>query len=435
MAIFARVWMAIHGSFWFIPTLLAIFLSLAAIGAQQLEAGWVFGEEAYAPALGVDGARTLLSTIAGGMMTVASIVISLTFVALTTMSSQLGPRILLFFMHDRPTQFVIGAFVGTFLFALISLTATGGPEDNVPLAALAGAVALAVLSFGLMVYYVHHVAASIQADVLVARLGEQLITAIDDLAEGPVGAKRWQGAPQERGDRSTVLAAPASGYLTYVEREKLLAAAREIDGRIELLARPADFVIEGVELLRVWSREEIDEARILNAITLGPNRTPLQQAHFEFAALTEVAVRALSPGINDPYTAVSCIDRLTQGLAHAARRGIAGDLSHREDGKVLLVERRHSFADYINTAFAPIRQHARTDALVARRMASAYIQLSRLVEREDERGMLRAAAKGFRDDLAEHMSSDRDRKSIVRDLDEAIEALAAPREETTAESA
>ena len=422
-----RVWAAVQGSFWLIPVVMASVLSGLALLLTQVDAGRPSAADALFVTLGVEGARTVLSTIAGGMMTVASIVISLTFVALTTMSSQLGPRILVFFMRDRPTQIVLGAFTGTFLFALIALSATGGPDDHVPAAAVLAAIGFAVISFGLMAFYVHHAAESLQADILVSRLAAQLLTAIDDLASVRRGDRivASDDLPGPEPDSCT-LGAPGAGYVEFIDRDGLLAIARESGGRIDILARPASFLLKGVALVRL-SAEAMERQKAVRAcITLSPTRTPMQQAHFEFSAITEIAVRALSPGVNDPYTAAACVDRLFEGLAKAAQRGVTGDIVHREDGRILLTERRHSFGDYLDTAFAPIRKYGRDDALVAGRIAAGYEMLAAMITNEDERAMLCSAARNFRNELDEHMSSARDRETLLEQLDRMIDALEGP---------
>lgn len=422
----ARIWLAVQGSFWLIPILIAGLLSTLALILTHFDAGLPPGSTPLAT-LGVDGARTVLSTIAGGMMTVASIVISLTFVALTTMSSQLGPRMLVFFMRDRPTQIVLGAFTGTFLFALIALSATGGVDNRVPATAVLSAIGFAVISFGMMAYYVHHAAESLQADILVSRLADQLLHAIDGLAAVRRGDRIVSAGdlPAPDADACT-LGAPGAGYVEFIDRNGLLSIARESGGRIDILARPASFLLKGVALVRVSEGLRERQNAIRACITLSPTRTPAQQAHFEFSAITEIAVRALSPGVNDPYTAASCINRLFEGLARATQYGVTGDIVHREDGRVLLTERRHSFADYLDTAFAPIRKYGRDDALVAGHIAAGYDMLATTITDEAERAMLCSAARGFRNELDQHMSSARDREALLEQLDRMIAALERP---------
>lgn len=415
----------ISGSFWFAPALIALGMSGLAFLALEVDRGSAGRIMDFVPMrLDVDGARVVLSTIAGGMMTVTSIVFSLTFVALTTMSSQLGPRILLFFMHDRPTQVVLGAFVGVFVFALVALLGAGGGIAAPPTFSLGLAMIMSACAFGLMIYFVHHIAESLQADVVVARLGEQLRSAIENVSERDEG-EQVDEAMRRRFDSAEThpIAAPVSGYVQYIDIAGLLEAAERKEFSIELLARPADFCVAGDAVARGAGDKEAIEKAVVAAFIFGERRSPSQQAHFEITALTEVAVRALSPGVNDPYTAAACIDRLLDGLVHAARRLNLGDAAHCKDGRVLLIERRYDFADHLDAAFSQIRAHSRTDPLVLMRMVTAYETLERLVEGETERRMVAEAVEGLRADIDRRVDSERDRTKLLEQADRTLAAL------------
>ena len=166
-----------------------------------------------------------------------------------------------------------------------------------------------------------------------------------------------------------------------------------------------------------------DSASLLSAFVLGPQRTPEQHAHFEIVALSEVALRALSPSVNDPYTAISCIDRLVEGLEHISRLEIAGDLAHEVDGKVVLIERKRDFADYLDAAFAPIRNAASSDALVMGHIVGGYAKLAALVSPEQNLAALREALEGVREDIERSIENQRDRADLLRKTDAALAPL------------
>lgn len=361
----ARLIEKLRSSFWFTPGLLGVIGILLAMATVALDRSGV-GEGALSRVLPLgnveaEGVRAVISTIAGGMMTVTSLVFSLTFVALTTLSGQLGPRILLFFMRDRATKVSMGIFIATFLFALIALASSGTVEGTAHITFIT-ALFLAIISLGTVIYFVDHVARSMQADVVVAALGARLEEAIDrsireeaddsDPTEEDITAfdGRFSSAPQ-------TLHAARGGYLVSIDYEGLLAVAHECDAFISLEHRVNCFVFEGT----VLARFVVDEARrdtlrgqIETRLALDTCRAPSQHASFELTALTEVALRALSPGINDPYTAGACIERLGNALARMTQGAPLPEAMRDAEGTVRLSRPLQDFPACLNISFAPI---------------------------------------------------------------------------------
>lgn len=421
----ARIRIAYHAvlaSFWFLPSLITLALAALSVWALRIDAA----ADALLSDLKAEGARAVLTAIAGGMMTVASLVFSLTFVALTSMSAQFGPRILLFFMNDRSTQIVLGVFVGAFLFALLALlhVEDGAPP---PAPAVIGAILLAVAAFGVMIYFVHHIARSLQADVLVARLGRQLKSAIRNL-EARRDASEIAKAAHAFGEAAegVVLPAPTSGYVQLIDAAALARIAAAADLRLELLFKPADFLIEGAPMIRAFGdrAEDLSAGDLASGVVLGPQRTPEQEAHFEISALAEVAIRALSPGINDPYTAIACVHQLVDGLALISRLGVSGDLLHRAEDVPRVRERRRDFAEFLDAAFSAIRAHARGDALVARHILDGYRQLAEAIAAPADLAALEEARAGLAAELETSLASERDRRDLLALADQVAETIA-----------
>lgn len=376
-------WDRIRGSFWFVPSLMSAAAVGLAAGALALDRGsagrWI---EVLGLAYGgsAEGAADVLKTIAGSMMTVAGVVFSITLVALSLASSQFGPRVLRNYMRDPVNQAVLGAFVATFLYCILVLLAVRRVDEGafVPQISVAVAVALALASMALLVYFIHHVAVSIQADELIARLGAELDGRVQALFPERIGqaAKRPPGRtlPEAFAGDSRELAAEMDGYLQIVDADALLriASSRELVLRLE--KRPGDYVSRGMALARIWPASsapgELDR-ELGGAFTIGSQRTPAQDIGFGVQQLVEVAMRALSPGVSEPFTAFACIDRLGSALRGLAQREPPAAARADDQGRVRLVAPAATFPQVLAAAFDPIRLAADGDVPASMRLLDA----------------------------------------------------------------
>ncbi|HUF91552.1 MAG TPA: DUF2254 domain-containing protein, partial [Candidatus Limnocylindria bacterium] len=323
-------------TFWFLPswmTLAAVGLSFGAIAVDNRVQSKLFGESGYwwLYTGGAEGARTLLSTVAGSMITVVGIAFSMTIVSLQLASSQFGPRLLRNFMRDTGNQVVLGTFVATFMYCLLVLRTVRGKDGIVdafvPNVAVTVGVLLAACSVAVLIYFIHHIAAMIQADNVVAAVSAELDATIERLFPEPVGrpAPTAPSAdlPDDFDEQAAPVPAPRTGYLQTVNLDDLMALAREHDLVLRLAHHPGMFMLAGTPVAFAWPRARLDEqvARAAaKAFTIGAQRTPSQDVEFGIWQLVEIAVRALSPGINDPHTAIACVDRLGAALAKIGRR-------------------------------------------------------------------------------------------------------------------
>lgn len=281
---------------------------------------------------GPEGARALLSAVASSMMTIASLTFTMTIVTLQLASSQFGPRLLRNFIRDRGSQMVLGTFIATFAYCLMVLRAVNGIEDHqfVPELAITTGIGLALLSLGVLIYFIHHIATSIQAGTVIANVGKELHSAIQRLYPVAIGEEEAEVPMSEANSpiadfsqTPCIIKAPESNYLQSVDSDKLFSLADEHQLILKILYRPGHFVIKNAELVSAWPLENITDAitdSIRNAFYFGSRRTLTQDLEFAIDQLVEVAVRALSPGINDPFTAVSCIDRLSAAIAELSTK-------------------------------------------------------------------------------------------------------------------
>ncbi len=400
-------------SYWFLPALMVLgALVLSALtawldhgigGRQPLTLAWIGGLER------ADGARSVLSTVAGSLITVAGVVFSMTLVVLSLASQQFGPRLVGNFMRDRGNQLVLGTFVATFVYCLMVLRTVrtadpiAGTQAFVPQLSLATALVLTLASLGVLLYFMHHTAESMQASYVLARVSRALTAQILAFPEAPreeaVGSaeadeeegsddggaregtpqgaasrprpEEIQALPEDFGRRAVTVRARRGGYVQSIDSAGLVELATEHDAVLRLHHPPGSLLMLDGPLADVYPPEAADDlmGRIESHYLLGPVRTPNQDPYFLFDQLLEVAVRALSPGINDPFTATSCIDRIAEALNLLSRRRLPPPTQVDEGGTLRLVVPRPELAPLAHHLFSELRAHGAGDPLVAGHLA------------------------------------------------------------------
>lgn len=338
---------------------------------------------------GAEGAGLLLGTVAGSMIAIAGTVFSMTLVALSLASSQLGPRLLRNFMRDTANQVALGTFVATFVYCLLVLRTIRRADEGafVPHLSVSIGVLLAMVSIGVLIYFIHHVSVSIQADEVVARVGRELDDGIDILFPGHLGrsGSDASSAPGEAelpaafAREARPVGALEDGYLQLIDADALMDLACEEDLQLRLERRPGHYLVKGRAMVMVWPGDRVTEGlvdRMNGAFVLGDRRTAVQDIEFSFHQLVEIALRALSPGINDPFTAIACVDRLGSALCRLARREMPSPHRFDDHGRLRLVAPGPSFEGMVDTAFNQIRQSARSNPAVAIRMLDAIAQIA-----------------------------------------------------------
>lgn len=375
-------WVEILGDiFWLRPALIVLGCILLAQFGIWLEMAHIAGYDASSPNAnwgysgGAEGARALLSAIASSNIGVAGTTFSITIAALTLASGQMGPRLLRNFIRDARNQTVLGIFLGTFAYALMVLRTVRTVEENpfVPHLAITGALVLALVAVGTLVWFVHHIATSINIETVVDAVQQELCRAIAAHTRDKPGAARPAGAPSGR-----AVAATAGGYVQAMEADALADWAHENRVTVTLRVRPGDYVPSGYPVAFLSASIDGAEAAILDAVTLGRRPAALQDPEYSIRQLVEIAVRALSPGINDPFTAGSVVDHLGDALCRIAPRHLPTGVVLREGRPVLV----HPVTDYdglCDAMFHMIRQNAAGSVHVLGRMLDV---LARVVEVE-----------------------------------------------------
>ncbi len=399
MARLRNLWEALRSSFWFVPTLLALGAVALSVVLGRVDTmvgekfaanlGWIYTG-------GPQGARGVLSAIAGSVIGVAGTTFSITIAVLSLTSGQFGPRLLRSFMRDFGNQVVLGTFTATFLYCLLVLRTIRGTDavTYVPHVSVTVGVVLAVLSVGVLIYFVNHVAESIQVSHLIEMVGNDADEAVRRTF--PSSPSAPEPPVETPTSEPSLVCSEAIGYLDSVDEASLRAIAREHGLLVRLEVRPGEYVMPQMKLLSVWPGAHEQEAALRGAFSCGRDRTTLQDVEFAFLQLSEVAVRALSPGINDPFTAVTCVDRITAAMCLVASRSWPPECHYDEQHVPRLLVRVLRPAELIEAGYGHIRRAAESSPHVQVRLRDC---LNMLRERARE-AALRAAVEAELGQLA-----------------------------------
>ena len=397
-----RLWSDLRNAFWMIPALL-VFIGIAlALGCVALERSeslptlWRDGDWLYDG--GGTGARTLLGAVASSTIGVAGTVFSITIAALSLAAGQMGPRLLRNFVRDRGNQITLGIYLGTFSYALMVLRSIRTREegDFVPHLAMTVAVLLALLCVATLVYYVGHMAGRINVDTVIELVSVEMRETIARLsvdraeAEAPA-AEMWRSA--------ALVTDPRHGYLQELDEEGLADWCLEHKAAIQLLVRPGDYVFPGAPIALVTKQATGGEplpvkgadAAIHDATALGPVRRSSVDLEYPVRQLVEVAIRALSAGINDPHTARSVLDRLGAALCQLAPLHLRTGVFVRE-GSVVLVVPPVTYEGLTNVMFHMIRQNGAMHVTVLMRLLEVLSAVASCERDPQRRGSLRRHA-------------------------------------------
>lgn len=416
-------WDLFRGSFWFLPVVMstaAVFMGAACVIIDS-RMGTVVRDWAPWVETTPSAARSALSSIASAMITLAGVIFSITVVTVSMASSQYGSRLLRCFMEDSLADFVMGAFVGTALFSLVTLKSVRDLEDAahpfVPHLSTALAMLMGLGCVGLLIYFIHDVAVSVQAPKIVQALARDLDSAVDRLFPDDVEATavipatddvHSSGEPAETSVDPAdlpqkVIYVPASGegYVEGIDLASVAEAASCVSGTARVAVAPGAFLARGDTMVRLECGEMPDQAdsliaQIQTAFVIGARRTPRQDVSCSIYELVDVAIRALSPGINDPMTAMNCVDRLGAAMGRLVRRQIPPAERRSEDGHLLVLAQVRTSADLIHDAFRQIRQYGASRADVAIRLIETLSAVASAATRDDDLRAIAAEAGAVR---------------------------------------
>ena len=354
-------------------------------------------------------AQVILSAIATSIMTVVSIVFAILLMTLTLASTQFSPRILISFVRDRGTQWTLGVFLGTFSYCMAALPAARSlPVAFVPVLTVTGAMALALVSVGWLIFFIHHISQAISVNHIVDRIAREVELVIDELMPRPRGRVEPMSRPSPMETEETPILNQRSGYVRFVDIDQLLFLAKSWRIRIRVERGVGQFVPAGVKLLSVSHEDRIDAMRaaeLLGAFDIGPTRTLQQDVEFGVIQIVDIALRAISPAVNDPSTAISCIDQLSRILIRWLGRASPAPVLFDPPHVPRVMVPWTSVDGMLDTAFEQIRHYAATDVAVSLRLLRAIGDIGGTLHQGDIRDKLleraRRVVDGCGDRLAE----------------------------------
>lgn len=423
---------ALRTTLWLVPVALVV-AACATFAVTYLLDRTVFEHGSRLPFWhgDADAARLVLTSIAAAVITVTGVVFSVVIVALTLASQQFGPRMLRNFIRDLGTQLTLGVFVATFVYSILTLgsISSAGNPDFVPHLSITVALILLLTDLGVLIYFIHHVAVSIQLNEVVASIGRDLARAMDEWMT-PRQGEILEGDARDvighdLGEGAVVLAT-RTGYLQAISHARLVDVASEFDAVIILLHRPGHFLVDGGPLARVYpasAARAIRQSFERSHIT-GPHRTLTQDPVFAIDQLVEIAIRALSPAVNDTFTAITCIDWLTAGLCRLSGLTYRARLFRDGSHKVRVIEAPLTYDRLVDGAFDKIRQAGRGMPAIAIRQLDSLVQIAQFVSTDEERRALLRQAEMILRASDEAIDELLDREDVRRRYGRMVDATA-----------
>lgn len=369
-------------SLWFVPALLILAFVVLAMAAAYVDRNLISSSNAFLIYGGsAEGARTILATIATAMLSLAVLVFSITLVVLQLASSQLTPRVMSLFLQDRSSKSAMGVFLGTFVYAVTGLwfvrTPSGVNEEFVPVLTVSIAFLAVGLSLLTFLNYIHRVAQSIRLETIAAEITRQILESIE--ADSGLGSRDTEREPSVAADASrvaealrtrptTTVAAPHSGLFVGISIDVCSEWARENDTFVEVLVPLGEFAAEGTPLIRMVSTADDAEFPFGDIVSLGSHRTIALDPAYGVRELVDIAVRALSPGVNEPGMAVVVLDGIHEVLDRVGRSRISGAVSCDSQGEPRVIVPRLTWAGWVSLGLREVLDYGGDSVQVCRRV-------------------------------------------------------------------
>jgi uncharacterized membrane protein len=428
-----NLWLSLRESLWFVPFLMSMAGFLLAYLALTLETGlepdslreiwWLYSG-------GPSDARALLSTLLSSMFTLTTLIVSITMVVLSLAATQLGPRLIRSFMGDRTTQVVLGVFAMTIAYLVLVLRSVTESMEfiAVPHGAVTLGTVLALASVFVLLFFVHHLARSLMTNHVVARVSGELRASIERLLPSEAEPESAVPNPEVAGEGSPVVL-NREGYLQAVAWAEIVDAARKADAIVGLAIRPGHFIVRNTPVGAIYPAARAND-ELLNAIKgaviVGTERTSTQDLEYSIRHLVEIALRALSPGINDPFTAELVLDHLGAALAEALRRPKESPLHRDESGAIRVVGVTSNDRGLIEASFNQIRQAGAGHPAMLIHMLDTLGSLAPHVRAADQRRALLDQIEAIGAAARRSISESFDLGAIEERRRKAFDALAEP---------
>lgn len=429
------LWQELTGSFWFIPMFIILFSIVLASVLIYVDRIVDTSSVDYLNSIlteSADSARSVLSTISGAMIGVAGTVFSITLVALTLASSQFGSRLLRNFMHERLNQVVLGTYVSTYVYCLIVLNVVKDNDSQVfiPTISILVAIIIAIGNIVLLIIFIHFISTSIQADKVISDISTSLMRNIENIF-----SEELEGEDDTAGHETKdlehyldefpnckTLLSPKGGYLQYLHNQSLFDVAKTNDYIIVSHHRIGSYIVKGESLLSLYSKTEFTEESSTgfeSNFVVGNSRTPQQDAEHSIHQMVEIACRALSPGINDPFTAISCIDNLTSTMCYLTQVKFPSKYKFDDNEQLRYVFKPLTYQGMLDASFLQIRQFSKGSPSVVIRLMEAMITIHNFTPhpihkkavKEHAEMIMRVAESSFED--AHDLEDIRSRSKVI----------------------
>ena len=393
-------WNKIKATFWFIPVITILVAVLLSIVLVKIDGFVDISQDSFGRFFLVnstDSARSILTTISGAMIGVAGTVFSVTLVALTLASSQFGPRLIKNFMYVRLNQVVLGSYVSTYLYCLLVLNALKDSEGYmfIPSISILAAIVGAIFNIVLLIVFIHQIATSIQADNVISDISDVIYEKIDALFPEEMGEEKEDKSivsvdiEMAKFSKQIAILSPKNGYLQYIDNEVLMEEVVANDALLDLYHRPGGFLVKGMEIGKLAINRELEQSeleKLQKQFVIGKTKTSQQDLEFSIHQMVEIAARALSPGVNDPFTAITCIDNLTAALTGLAKLKFPSKYRYDDEGKLRIIANTVDFEGALDAAFNQIRQFSGGSPSVIIRLMEALITIHGFTTNAKDRG-------------------------------------------------
>ena len=423
----------IRASLWFVPGVMITFSVILAFVLVEIDDvtnnEWLLNYPRFF-GLGADGSRGMLTAISSSMLTVAALSFSLTLAALAQASAQYSPRIMRNFMRDRVNQFVLGYFVSVFAYCLVVLRTIRGADEIkfVPSFAVLVGLVSAIGGVIVLIYFIHHIAVSLQVTNIIEHISNETIEAIETLFPQEFAAaaheeKREDVRQRWKEERWVEIPADEYGYIQYINTESMLEFAEENDLIIKMDRGIGQFVGRGAILASVTHHSEKSDVIFDDDFNVNVNsffninrfRTIEQDIGFGIRQIVDIALKALSPGINDTTTAVNCIDFLGVIIGELIRRNLPVDV-RAKDGDVRVIVHTPAFQGYIETAFDQIRISGKGNQAIFERLIAVFGYIARLTNIEDRIAIIKGQLQLIEEYAMETLDTEYEKEKVANSL-------------------
>lgn len=422
--LFRHIVYNLRGGFLVRPLTIALILGCAGAALSRLEethpsiGDWIISVFFLSRA-DPQVAQVILGDIATSIMTVVSIVFAILLMTLTLASMQFSPRIIVSFARDRVTQWTLGIFLGTFLYCMAALPAAHSvPQPFAPVATVIGAIVLAIACVAGLLFFIHHISLAISVNQIVDRIAAETELVIDQLMPLPRRGNRLEtGDGAEPESWATPIVNDVSGYIRFIDLKRLLVLATSWHVKVHIIRRVGQFVPAGVPFLMVYKGERLSPAgaaALRGVFDFGPSRTLQQDVEFGVLQIVDIALKAISPAVNDPTTAITCVDQLSRLVIRFASRQMPEPRLYDLQGVARVSVQWIDFERLLDSAFEQIRMYSKTDTAVSLRLLRAFGDIATSTQDEGQRRTLFERGRRVVDGCAERLGAEELKPMLIR---------------------